>query len=101
MSTTKKFDQFAERKLEELKAKSFEELLGYDGYSFSWSNKGRKADIGVAIENIDENEIRVILQGFLPMKFLSFIKHSFVDGFRKKKDGNVEPVTHEEISYYD
>jgi len=101
MRAEEEFDNYADTKFEQLKARSFEDLSKMDGHSFTWSNKKRSGKITVAIENVDENTIRVILQGFLPGRFFSFIKHAFVDGFRKKRDGKVEAVTYEEISYYD
>ncbi len=64
-------------------------------------NDGRIGTIAVVIESENEGSLFVVVQGFLPGKLLWFIKHAYVDGFRKLKDGTVVELESDELYGYD
>ncbi|MBO6523896.1 MAG: hypothetical protein JJ971_08730 [Balneolaceae bacterium] len=101
MSTQDEFDEFCEHKLQELKQVRFEDLPKFDNNLFTFSKGSRKGTLSIAIEEVREDEILVILQGEIPVRFFSFLSHPFVDGFRKTKKEEVTPASYSDISYYD
>jgi hypothetical protein len=101
MNASTEFDLYCENKLVELRDLSFETLAHMDGKVLNWKSNGRSGTIAIAVEHVDDQTVRVILKGHLPLRLLPFMKHVFVDGFRKHRDGAVELVSKEEVDYYD
>ncbi len=85
---------------QELKQFPFKDLPEFNNKLYTFHSPKRKGILAIAIEE-RENEVLVILQGEILLRFFSFIQNPFVDGFRKTKDEEIIPASYSDISYYD
>ena len=84
-----------------LKETPFEKLRAHEGCVYHWNERDRYGTLGVTVVPVDDDTLRVIVQGDLPARFLPSVLHPILDGFNKHRDGTVERVAYEDISHYD
>jgi hypothetical protein len=59
----------------------------------------REAIIYTIVESVQADCLRIVVQGFLPMRFISG-HHMALDGFYKRRNGAVAPMQDEEFWDY-
>jgi len=64
-----------------------------------WNVEGRQATVSVIVKPMDDGSLRVMVQGFMPSKWLG--KHVALDGFYQRPDGAIEPMSDEEFYDFD
>ena len=62
--------------------------------------ESRPATIGIIVQPIPDGSLRVVIQGFMKARFVPG-KHVALDGFYKRLDGTVNPMSNEEFYEFD
>ena len=62
---------------------------------------GRRATIATIVEILDSDRVRVVVQGFMPSRFVRGTHHVALDGFYKSRKGDVAPMRDTEFYGYD
>lgn len=65
----------------------------------AWNVEGRPATVSVVVEPLDDGSLRVVVQGFMPAKWLG--QHVALDGFYHRPAGVIEPMADEEFYDFD
>jgi hypothetical protein len=53
------------------------------------------------VEPKDDGSLRVVVQGFMPSKWLSLVSSVALDGFYQRPAGTIEPMPDEEFYEFD
>jgi len=67
----------------------------------TWDVEGRPATVTVIVEPKDDGSLRVVVQGFMPSKWLSSVRRIALDGFYQLPSGAIEPMPDWEFSEFD
>ena len=67
----------------------------------TWEVAGRPATVSVIVEDKDDGSLRVVVQGFMPSKWVSAVSSVALDGFYKRPTGAIEPMPDEEFYEFD
>jgi len=95
------FQEIAKQRAVALQHSSFEKLEALASEPVEHlSVEGRPATIGLLVERVDANRLRVVVQGFMEHRFFPG-RSVALDGFYKSLDGTVAPMSYRELYQYD
>lgn len=86
---------------EELKQLSFKSLINQNGQIREILRDGNRFYFHVIVENNKQASLRIIVQGFLRLKWVPFLKHTFVDGFEIDTNDKKTQMTPEQLYDYE
>ena len=93
------FRELVNQRGDRLRSLTFAELedLARVPSSESINVESRAATISTIIQHREDGSLRVVLQGFMKLRWLPFGKHVAVDGFYKHPGGAVTPMPDREF----
>ena len=85
-----------------LRGQSRDELIALGaGVAEQWDVAGRAALVAVIVEPREADSIRVVVQAFMPSKWLPFVSSVALDGFYQLSSGAIGPIPAEEWREFD
>jgi hypothetical protein len=96
------FRRLVEERCQQLRTCSLEELqrLGSEPVE-QVIVESRPATVGIIVQPLPKGGVRVVVQGFMPARFIRSIKNVALDGFHKYPDGSVHPMSEKELYEFD
>lgn len=85
-----------------LRVRSREDLIALGaGSAEKWEVGGRPATVALIVEPRDDGALRVVVQAFMPSKWLPFVSSVALDGFYQTGSGSIEPIPADEWHEFD
>jgi hypothetical protein len=63
--------------------------------------EGRPATIGIIVQSASDNRLRIVLQGFMPGRFLRRLQNVALAGFYKHANGSWSAMPDDELDQFD
>lgn len=67
----------------------------------TWDVRGRRAVVGIIVQTREDGSLRVVVQGFMPSRWIPGLSSVALDGFYRRPDGSTEPMPDEEFYEFD
>lgn len=71
------------------------------GSTEEWDVGGRPATVALVVEPRHDGALRVVVQAFMPSKWLPFVSDVALDGFYQTEGGSTEPIPVDEWREFD
>ena len=95
------FQKIVDERGQKLRRLSFDDLRKFKEPTEHIAIKTRHATISILVESRPNNCLRVVVQGFMPLRLFPSIKSVALDGFYKYQDGTVAPMPPKEFYEFD
>jgi hypothetical protein len=96
-----RFQEIVQQRGDELRRMPFSELADLREPTEWIEVGGWLGSIATIIQPVDDGRLLVVVQGFLPVRWLPFLKHVGLHGFYKLPDGSVTPMAGHELYEFD
>ena len=102
MKDERAFQQMVTDRGRRLRTLTYQQLAGMESEPDEMVAVGnRQGTISLIVEPAGAEQLKVVVQGFLPSRWVAAIKSVALDGFHKHADGAITEMTDAEFLEYD
>ena len=95
------FQDIVKERGNQLRKLAYNQLKQLDEPTEYFKVESRPARVSIIVLSLSGDELIVVVQGFLKVRFVPLISKVALDGFHKFSDGSMAPLTREETWRFD